>query len=150
MPLSYNKFMNTAIYGKFGVFNDSLNNINAISQFSGDVIMKNKLYVANHSISVTENIPALYSNDSLISNNGSYWLNGEYICSASNGQAEAYRAFDQVPTTYVELPNYLAGNYIGTITTKDITTGETIPGHWIQVKTPYKGLMHNYSIYWVL
>ena len=73
MPLSYNAMISSGVYGRFGVFDDTVNNIPAVSLFNGDVLMKNRLYINNQTTSVTETIPALTSNYTTITGNSSAW-----------------------------------------------------------------------------
>ena len=145
MPLSYNAMISSGVYGRFGVFDDTVNSIPAVSLFNGDVVMKNRLFINGQTQSVPETIPALTSNNTTITGNPSAWLNGDYIVSSSNNSISDFYAFDKVLTSYVELTGYGSSQiYTGSIST--IVSGVTVSGAWIQIKTPYKSILTQYKL----
>ena len=140
MPLSFNALTNTAVYGRFGVFNDTIADISAVSFFNGNVYMKNRLVLNGSVTQVAETIPALTANYTILTTNTSKWLNGEYFVSTSNNSPTDYYAFDKDTSTFVTLLNYSSGVYTGTQSTLNIN------GEWIQIQTPYGSILQSYYI----
>ena len=136
MPISCNKLYTTAIHGRFGVFNDTVNNITASSTLQGNVYIKNNLLINGQTITYAESIPPLTSNQCIITGQANDWLNGEYVVSSSNGSASAYYIFDKAPTVFemanndwvqilIERPTVITGYSIQLPTTAVYTNKPT-------------------------